>query len=127
MLKAILLNISTKDSSTVRVTSIDEKAELSINGNETLRLIMREINGIAPVVMHCDKQKVNDFLEQNNIKQLEIEKSDRIIEFAKKGKVGIHFILDDEDTEILEYEADENPKAKILNDIIYRGDDKDGR
>lgn len=127
MLKMILLNISRKNNSTVKVTSIKEKSELSINGSQTLRLIIREINGIAPVVMHCDKQKINEFLEQNNIKQVDIEKSDKIIEFAKNGKVGIHFILDEEGTEILEYEADENPKAKMLNDIIYRGDNEDER
>ena len=87
-----------------------------------MRLIIREINGIAPVVMHCDKEKVDDFCKKNNIQPIALETSNKIIEFAKNGKVGIHFILDEEGSQILEYEADGNSKAKILNDILYRGD-----
>lgn len=127
MIKYIILNISRNSTSNVKVTTLNEKKDVSINGSETMRLIIREINGIAPVIMHCDKEKVYDFLQQNNIEPIEIEKSNKIIEFAKNGKVGIHFILDEDDKEVLEYEADENSKAKILNDIVYRGDKEDGR
>lgn len=122
MLKSIILNVSKNDNSNVKVTALNEEKDVAIKGSETIRLIIREINGIAPVVMHCDKDKINTFLEQNGIKPIDLENSDKIIEFAKNGKVGIHFILDKEGSEILEYEADENPKAKILNDILYRGD-----
>lgn len=45
----------------------------------------------------------------------------------KNGKVGIHFVLDEEGSEILEYEASENSKARTLNDIVYRGDIENGR
>ena len=38
-----------------------------------------------------------------------------------------YFMLDEEDSEVLEYEADDNTKARILNDIVYRGDIEDGR
>lgn len=127
MIKSILLNILRNNNSTVRVTSLNEKNDVSISGSETLRLIMREINGIAPVVMHCDKEKVDDFLQRNNIGPIDVETSDKIIEFAKNGKIGIHFILNEEGSEILEYESDENLRARILNDIMYRGDIEDGR
>ncbi|MCI8470285.1 MAG: hypothetical protein HFJ35_02140 [Clostridia bacterium] len=127
MIKSIILNISRNNTSNVKVTALNEKKDLSISGSETMRLIIREINGIAPVVMHCDKEKVDDFLQQNNIQPISSETSNKIIEFAKNGKVGIHFILDEEGIEILEYEADENFKARILNDIVYRGDNEDGR
>ena len=127
MIKSIILNISRNNTSNVKVTALNEKKELSISGSETIRLVIREINGIAPVVMHCDKEKVDDFLQQNDIQPIALETSNKIIEFAKNGKVGIHFILDKEDREVLEYEADENTKARILNDIVYRGDIEDGR
>ncbi len=127
MIKVIILNISRNNNSNVRVTTLNEKKDLSISGSETFRLIIREINGVAPVVMHCDKEKVDAFLQQNGIESICTETSDKIIEFAKNGKVGIHFILDEEGREILEYEADENSKARILNDIVYRGDIVDER
>lgn len=127
MLKAILLDISKNSNSTVKVTSLNEKNELSINGSKTLRLILREVNGVSPVVMHCDKSKIEDFLNQNRLKPIEKETSNKIIEFAKNGKVGIYFKLDELGNEILEYEAEENAKAKVLNDIVYRGDIDDGR
>ena len=127
MIKSIILNISRNDTSNVKVTALNEKKDLSISGSETIRLIIREINGIAPVVMHCDKENVDNFLQQNGIQPIALETSNKIIEFAKNGKVGIHFILDKEDREVLEYEADENTKARILNDIVYRGDIEDGR
>lgn len=127
MIKLIILNISRNNNSTVRVTALNEKKNLSISGSETIRLIIREINGIAPVVMHCDKEKVDAFLQQNDIGPIDAETSDKIIEFAKNGKVGIHFILDEEGSEILEYEAGNNSKARMLNDILYRGDIEDGR
>lgn len=127
MIKSIILNISRNDTSNVKVTALNEKKDLSISGSETIRLIIREINGIAPVVMHCDKENVDNFLQQNGIQPIALETSNKIIEFAKNGKVGIHFILDEEGSEVLEYEADENAKARILNDIVYRGDIEDGR
>lgn len=127
MIKSIILNVSKKDNSNVKVTALNEEKDVAIKGSETIRLIIREINGIAPVVMHCDKDKINTFLKKNSIKPIDLENSDKIIEFAKNGKVGIHFILDEESSEILEYEADENPKARILNDILYRGDSEDER
>ena len=127
MIKYIILNISRNNTSTVKVTTLNEKKDLSINGSETIRLIIREFNGIAPVVMHCDKEKVDDFLQQNNIQPIALESSNKIIEFAKNGKVGIHFVLDEEGSEILEYEADESSKARILNDIVYRGGIEDGK
>lgn len=129
MLKAIILNVSRNNTSSVKVTALNEKKDLTINGSGTMRLIIREINGVAPVVMHCDKEKVDDFLQKNNIQSIALETSNKIIEFAENGKVGIHFILNEEDSQILEYEADENPKAKArtLNDIVYRGDIENGR
>lgn len=127
MIKSIILNISKNENSNVKVTALNEEKDVAINGSETIRLIIREINGIAPVVMHCDKDKVDTFIKRNNIKPIELEKSDKVIQFARNGKVGIHFILDEEGSEILEYEADENPKARILNDILYRGDSEDER
>lgn len=84
------------------------------------------MNGIAPVVMHCDKEKINSFLEENNMQPIQEETSSEIIRFAQNGKVGIHFVLDEEQQEILEYEASNNVTAKRLNDIMYKGED-DGR
>lgn len=127
MIKSIILNTSRNNISNIKVTALNEKKDLSISGSETIRLIIREVNGVAPVVMHCDKEKIDNFLDQNDIKLIALETSNKIIEFAKNGKVGIHFILDEEDREALEYEADENTKARILNDIVYRGDIEDGR
>lgn len=127
LIKFIILNISRNNSSNVKVTALNERKDLSISGSETIRLIIREINGIAPVVMHCDKEKVDEFLQQNGIQPIPLETSTKVIEFAKNGKVGIHFILDEESRQVLEYEADENAKARILSDIVYRGDMEDGR
>lgn len=126
MLKTILLNIEKNHNSPVKVTALPEKEEVAINGSETLRLIIREINGIAPVVMHCDKEKIEDFLRENKIDGIREETSSEIIRFAKSGKVGIHFILDEEERDILDYEASNNITAKRLNNIMYRGEE-DGR
>jgi len=126
MLKTILLWRENNSNSPIKVTALSEKKEVAINGSETLRLIIRETNGIAPVVMHCDKEKINDFLNENNIEPIQEETSSEIIRFAKSGKVGIHFVLNEEQQEILDYEASNNVTAKRLNDIMYRGED-DGR
>ncbi len=122
MLKKVLLNVSKNTNSPVRVTALSERKEVAINGSETLRLIIREVNGIAPVVMHCDKEKIYEFLNENNMQPIPEETSERIIRFAQNGKVGIHFVLDDEDREILEYEASDSPTARRLNNILYRGE-----
>lgn len=126
MLKTILLNIERNHNSPVKVTALQEKEEVAINGSETLRLIIREINSIAPVVMHCDREKIDNFLRENEIDCIHEETSSEIIRFAKSGKVGIHFILDEEERDILDYEASTNITAKRLNDIMYRGEE-DGR
>lgn len=127
MLKIILLNISKNEDSPVKVTAMREKKSVAIKGCETLRIIIREVNGIAPVVMHCDKEKIEEFLNENNINSIQEESSEKIIKFAKKGKVGIHFVLDEKDREILEYEASSKPNAKRLNEIMYRGETEDER
>jgi len=126
MLKTILLEMEKNGNSPIKVTCLSEKKEVAIKGSETLRLIIREMNGIAPVVMHCDKEKINSFLEENNMQPIQEETSSEIIRFAQNGKVGIHFVLDEEQQEILEYEASNNVTAKRLNDIMYKGED-DGR
>lgn len=125
MLKTILLNVAKNENSPVKVTALNERKEVAINGGETLRLIIREIDGIAPVVMHCDKNQVGDFLLENNIPSIPEETNEKIIRFAQNGKIGIHFVLDEEDREILEYEASDSPSAKRLNDILYRGETED--
>ena len=125
MLKIILLNVAKNENSPVKVTALNDRKEVAINGGETLRLIIREIDGIAPVVMHCDKNQVDEFLLENNIPSIPEETQERIIRFAQNGKIGIHFVLDEEDREILEYEATDSPSAKRLRDIIYRGETED--
>lgn len=125
MLKTILLNVAKNENSPVKVTALNEKKDVAINGAETLRLIIREIDGIAPVIMHCDKEQIDSFLAENNIPSIPEETHERIIRFAQNGKVGIHFVLDEEDKEILEYEAGSIPSAKRLNDILYRGETED--
>ena len=125
MLKIILLNVAKNENSPVKVTALNERKEVAINGGETLRLIIREIDGIAPVVMHCDKNQVDEFLLENNIPSIPEETQERIIRFAQNGKIGIHFVLDEEDREILEYEATDSPSSKRLRDIIYRGETED--
>lgn len=127
MLKIILLNISKNGDSAVKVSTMKEKRAVAIKGCETLRIIIREVNGIAPVVMHCDKEKIEEFLNENNINSIPEESSEKIIKFAKKGKVGIHFVLDEKDRGILEYEASSKPNAKRLNEIMYRGETEDER
>lgn len=125
MVKSIILNSSKNNSSPVKVTAINERKEVAINGSETLRLIIREVNGIAPVVMHCNKTKIDEFLNENSMEPIQEETSEQIIKFAQKGKVGIHFVLDEEDIEILDYEAGNRRTAKRLNDIVYRGETED--
>lgn len=127
MLKTILLNVSKNENSPVKVTALKEKEEVSINGSQTLRLIIREIDGIAPVIMHCDKEKIDEFLNENSIQTIPEETSERITRFAQNGKVGIHFVLDEENKEIFEYEASDKTSAKRLNDIMYRGETEDER
>lgn len=128
MLKSIILNTSREENSPVKVTSITERKEVAINGSETLRLVIREINGIAPVVMHCNKEKIDEFLMENKLQPIQEETSKQIIKFAQNGKVGIHFVLDEEDREILEYEASSSVTANRLNNIVYRGEtEEDGR
>lgn len=128
MIKSIILNTSKNENSPVKVTAINERKEVAINGNETLRLVIREVNGIAPVVMHCNKEKIDEFLEENNLEPIQEETSEPIIRFAQNGKVGIHFVLDEEGREILEYEAGTSVSANRLNNIIYRGEtEEDGR
>lgn len=93
MIKSIILNVSKNNTFNVKVTALNEKKDLSISGSETIRLIIREINGIAPVVMHCDKEKIDDFLQQNDIQPIALETSNKIIEFAKKRKSGNSFYI----------------------------------
>ena len=72
-----------------------------------------------------DRNQVDEFLLENNIPSIPEETQERIIRFAQNGKIGIHFVLDEEDREILEYEATDSPSAKRLRDIIYRGETED--
>lgn len=125
MIKSIILNTSKNENSPVKVTAINERKEVAINGNQTLRLIIREVNGIAPVVMHCNKEKIDEFLNENNINQIQEETSEPIKRFAQSGKVGIHFVLDEEGKEILDYEAGSKVTAQRLNNIVYRGETED--
>lgn len=125
MLKTILLNIAKNSQSPIKVSALQERKEVAINGSETVRLIIHERNSVAPVVMHCDKEKIDEFLKQNQIDGIQGETSEEMIRFAKNGKVGIHFILDEEEREILEYEASSNVTAKRLNDMMYRGEENE--
>lgn len=122
MLKELLKSKEKNENSSIKVTALQEEQNLTINGSQTLRLIIREVSGIAPVIMHCDKGKVEDLLNRENLSKIPEEKDEKIIEFAKDGKVGIHFVLDKENRDILDYEADYNSNAKKLNEVIYRGD-----
>ena len=106
---------------------MNEKKECSIGGNESLRLIIREINGIAPVVMHCNKEKINEYLKSKDLSLIPEETDKNLIRFARRGKIGIHFVLDKEGCDILDYEAGERITAKRLNNILYRGETEDER
>ncbi len=127
MIKLILLSISKNKNSSIKVTSVNEKKECSIGGNESLRLIIREINGIAPVVMHCNKEKINEYLKSKDLSLIPEETDKNLIRFARRGKIGIHFVLDKEGCDILDYEAGERITAKRLNNILYRGETEDER
>ncbi len=82
---------------------------------------IREKNGIAPIIMHCDRKKLEEFLLEYGLETIPYETSHDIIEFAQDGKIGIHFTLDEYGMEIFEYEAAENPSAEKLYNIMYRG------
>lgn len=128
MIKLILLrSISKNKNSSIKVTSINEMKECLIGRPESLRLIIREVNGIAPIVMHCNKGKINEYLKSKNLSPIPEETDEKLIRFAKRGRVGIHFVLDEEGCDILDYEAGERITAKRLNNIMYRGETKDER
>ena len=121
MLKEIIRKVQNNKNSTIKITCLEEKEDVSIIGNSTLRLIIREKNGIAPIIMHCDRKKLEEFLLEYGLETIPYETSHDIIEFAQDGKIGIHFTLDEYGMEIFEYEAAENPSAEKLYNIMYRG------
>ena len=126
-LKELIRNVQLNPKSNIKISLLEEKEDVSVLGKSTYRLIIREQNGIAPIIMHCDKEKLEEFLNQNNLKPIHVESDPKIIEFAKSGKVGIHFTLDEENMEIMEYEALENPNIKNLFQMIYKGDEEHER
>ena len=123
-LKELIRNVQLNPKSNIKISLLEEEEDVSVLGKSTYRLIIRERNGIAPIIMHCDKEKLEEFLNQNNIKSIHVENDSKIIEFAKKGKVGIHFTLNKENMEIMEYEAIENPNVENLFQMIYIGDEE---
>lgn len=126
MIKTILLNIGKNEKSSIKVTSVEENKQF-IENSPTLRLIIREANGIAPVVMHCKKDYIEDFVKRNGLDPIQEETSERLISFSQKSKIGIHFVLSDEDVEALEYEATERSSARRLKSVFYKGEDEDAR
>lgn len=124
MIKTILLNTARNESSPIKVTAIDEDKQF-IENSPTLRLIIREINGIAPVIMHCRKEHIEDFVRRNGLNPIPEETSEKLINFSKKSKIGIHFVMSEEDAEILEYEATERSSAKRLHNVFYKGEQDD--
>lgn len=128
MLKIMLLYNLSKEKTSIKITALPEDENVTIRGKKTMRMIIREVNGISPIVMHCDGDKVDEFLQANNFPPIPIEDSENIIEFARDGKIGIYFTLDDENKEILDYEASCNSgKTPVLNEILYRGDEYEER
>ncbi len=128
MLKLLLREVQKNESTKIKVTALKEKKELSINGNSTLRLIIREEYGITPIIIHCEKEKIEEFLKKYNLNQIPLETSSEIIEFAKQGKVGMYFTLDEANRDCFEYEALEDSKVDKLYKIMYRGEsDDEGR
>ena len=121
MLQYILLTISKEQHPSVKVTYL-RGHDCYINKTPALRLVIREVNGIAPVIMHCDKEKINEYLQKNNLKRLEPENSNKVINFAKSKVVGMHFVLNNDETYKLKKQAKQDPKIKTLSDIIYKGE-----
>lgn len=127
MIKTILLNSAKKENSPIKVTAIEEDKQF-IENSPTLRLIIREINGIAPVIMHCRKEHIEDFIRRNSLEPIPEETSEKLISFSKKSKIGIHFVMSEEDVEILKYEATDRSSAKRLQNVFYKGEqDDEGR
>ena len=125
MLKLLLKESQKNELTNIIVTALKEKKELSINGNSTLRLIIREKYGITPIIIHCEKEKIEEFLKKSNLNQIPFETSSEIIEFAKQGKVGIYFTLDEVNRDCFEYEALEDSKVDKLYKLMYRGESDD--
>jgi len=127
LLKILLKESQMNENTNIKITALEEKNDVSINGSSTLRIIIRELYGIAPIIMHCDKEKIEEYLKKANLKPIPIENSKKIVEFAQNGKVGIHFTLDEDDRDIFEYESLNNPKVDELYNIMYRGESDEGR
>lgn len=120
MVRELLKTVPKSRQTDILLTCIpEEKEEVSIMGDKTIRLIIRERNAIAPVVMHTT---------QSNLEGIEPkeETNEDIMNFAKKGKIGIHFVMSEEELFALEYLADTKIKVQELSDMMYKGEEKDG-
>lgn len=126
MIKTILSNIGKNENSPIKVTAVEEDKQF-IENSPTLRLIIREVNGIAPVIMHCRKEHIEDYVKRNGLDSIPEETSEKLINFSQKSKIGIHFVLSDEDVEVLQYEATERSSARRLQNVFYKGEDEDAR
>lgn len=121
MIKRQLYEVGTKsvEDSSLVITALEETKNMQINGSPTLRLVIREVGGLAPVVMHCNKNVIGEFLERNSLPEIPIETDPEIADFARgrEGVVGIHFTLSDEDRQIVAQKLEHNPRVDRLHGL----------
>lgn len=120
MLKELFYFHSKAENPNVLLTYVPEvKEDISIKREPVVRLIAREKNAIAPVVMHTDTATFEKM-------QVAEETNSEVAKFAQKGSIGMHFILSEEELEAFESLANTNGKVKQLSDIMLRGEEGNG-
>lgn len=131
MIKFMILMANKNPESKVKVTVLEELKRMSIKGGKTIRFVMREVDGIAPVVMHCGQEPMEKFLEEYNLPPFETEQDKELAKFArgKEGIIGIHFTLTENDRRIVRMKLGKNERIDRLNSFKlnredYIGDDK---
>ncbi len=117
MLKELIHFHSEAEKPNVLLTFVPEvKDDISIKREPTVRLIAREKNAIAPVVMHTDASTFEKI-------QVPEEQNPEVAKFAQRGRIGMHFILSKEELAALESLVGTNEKLKQLSDIMLRGEE----
>lgn len=117
MLKELIHFHSEAEKPNVLLTFVPEvKDDISIKREPTVRLIAREKNAIAPVVMHTDASTFEKI-------QVPEEQNPEVAKFAQRGRIGMHFILSKEELVALESLVGTNEKLKQLSDIMLRGEE----
>ncbi len=124
MIREVIRDVARDKDCGIRVAIIEEDNQhVSVSGRESVRFGIFENNAITPIIMHCDKEELenhlNKYISPEDMSRATMKTNDELIQFARKGgKTGIYWKLSNYEQEILELEGASNPNAARLHKIL---------